>query len=88
MPPLKYHQGQIAAQREANTTMIAETLSRWVGPVGEFTALADIILFVTTAQDDTLQFTVLSGKAPLVRFSGGHTRQVISRRRRSIFLLF
>lgn len=73
MPPLKYHQGQIAAQREANTTMIAETLSRWVGPVDEFTALADIILFATTAPNGTLQFTVLSGKAPLVQFSGGQT---------------
>ena len=67
MPPLKYHQGQIAVQREANTTMIADNLSRWVGPVGEFTSLADIILFATTVQDGTLQFTLLSGKAPLVQ---------------------
>ena len=47
--------------------MIADNLSRWVGPVGEFTSIADMILFATAAQDGTLQFTLLSGKAPLVQ---------------------
>ena len=71
MPALKYHQGQVTVQREANTTVIADNLSRWVGPVGEFTSIADMILFATAAQDGTLQFTVLSGKAPLVKIVPG-----------------
>ena len=33
MPPLKYHSGQLAIQTEAKTTLIAEQLAHWVGPV-------------------------------------------------------
>ena len=76
MPPLKYHQGQIAIQQEASTTKIADSLAHWVGPVAEFTALSDIILFATATTDGTLGFTTLSGKPPLVRFSGGQTLRI------------
>lgn len=66
MPPLKYHSGQLAIQSEAKTTLIAEQLAHWVGPVAEFAHGADLILLVAADADTTLAFTALSGVPPLV----------------------
>jgi len=66
MPPLKYHFGQLAIQTEAKTTLVAEQLSHWVGPVAEFAYGADLILLAASDPDSTLHFTVLSGKPPLI----------------------
>jgi hypothetical protein len=66
MPPLKYHFGQLALQTEAKTTLVAEKLAHWVGPVAEFTYGADLILLAAADADGTLHFNVLSGKPPLV----------------------
>ena len=66
MPPLKYHSGQLSIQTEAKTTLVADQLSHWVGPVAEFAYGADLILLAASDSDGTLHFTVLSGKPPLV----------------------
>jgi len=63
--PLTYHAGQIEVQTEANTRRVADKLSSWVGPVGEFTLGADLIL-LASVQEDGLRFAGLSGEAPLV----------------------
>jgi hypothetical protein len=70
MPPLKYHDGQVAVQTEANTRPLADHLAHWVGPVAEFALGADLFLFATPAADGTLHFTTLSGPAPLVEVAG------------------
>ena len=66
MPALKYHSGQLAIQAEANTSLIAEQLAHWIGPVVEFASGADLILLAAADADGTLRFTVLSGAPPLV----------------------
>jgi len=66
MSALRYHSGQIAIQTEASTLLVAEQLSRWVGPVAEFAMDADLILLASTGVDKALSFSVLSGAAPLV----------------------
>ncbi|MGD0611937.1 MAG: pyridoxamine 5'-phosphate oxidase family protein [Anaerolineales bacterium] len=66
MPPLKYHSGQLAIQTEAKTTLVAEQLAHWVGPVAEFAQGADMVLLAAADADSTLHFTVLSGAPPLV----------------------
>lgn len=66
MPPLRYHPGQLAIQEEANTRALAGNLAHWVGPVVEFARLADLILLAAQADDGALQFTTLSGPAPLI----------------------
>jgi hypothetical protein len=71
MPPLRYHEGQIAVQQEAKTTQIAERLAHWVGPIAEFAQIADLFLFAIPNSDGTLQFTVLSGRPPLMKAPGG-----------------
>ncbi|MBI3595684.1 MAG: pyridoxamine 5'-phosphate oxidase family protein [Nitrospirae bacterium] len=71
MPPLRYHEGQIAVQQEAKTTQIVERLAHWVGPIAEFAQIADLFLFAIPDLDKTLQFTVLSGKPPLMATRGG-----------------
>jgi len=65
MRPLRYHAGQIAIQDEANTRVLADNLAHWVGPVAEFAAGADLLLFASHAANDHLHFTVLSGGAPM-----------------------
>jgi hypothetical protein len=71
MPPLKYHLGQLAIQTEASTTLVAEQLAHWVGPVAEFAQGADLILLASADTDKILSFTVLSGAAPLVEVLDG-----------------
>ena len=70
MKPLAYHEGQRLIQEEANTTRIANRLMHWVGPAEDFTLLADLFLIACRSPEGTLQFTVLSGAAPLVQPSG------------------
>jgi uncharacterized protein len=72
MPPLTYHTGQLAIQAEAKTTHIAERLAQWIGPVAEFSSEADLLLFAMVNGvngEGTLNFSVLSGKAPLITIS-------------------
>lgn len=71
MPPLTYHAGQLAIQREAKTTHIAERLANWIGPVAEFTREADLIFLAMQNPDGTLGFSALSGMAPLAEVVGG-----------------
>lgn len=71
MPPLRYHEGQLAVQQEAKTTQIAERLAHWVGPIAEFAKISDLFLFVMAGSDKSLQFTVLSGKPPLMNARTG-----------------
>ena len=71
MPPLKYHLGQLAVQTEASTSLVAEQLAHWVGPVAEFAQGADLILLASADADKILSFTVLSGAAPLVEVLDG-----------------
>jgi len=71
MPPLRYHEGQITVQQEAKTVQIAERLAHWVGPIAEFAKISDLFLFSTAGSDRNLEFTVLSGKPPLMKTAGG-----------------
>jgi hypothetical protein len=71
MPPLRYHDGQIAVQQEAKTTHIAERLAHWVGPIAEFAQIADLFLFAMSDSEQSLRFTVLSGKPPLMKTRKG-----------------
>ncbi len=71
MPPLEYHSGQLAIQKEASTVQVADQLAHWVGPVGEFARGADLIFFVSCDSDTTLGFTTLSGASPLVETING-----------------
>jgi hypothetical protein len=66
MQPLQYHSGQRAVQQEAKTTRVADNLAGWVGPVGEFARLADLVLLAWWKSEE-LAFTILSGQPPLVR---------------------
>jgi hypothetical protein len=70
VPPLKYHPGQLAIQEEAKTTLLAENLSHWVGPVELFARDADLLLLAAPDMEGVLRFTVLSGEAPVVDVAG------------------
>jgi hypothetical protein len=63
---LQYHPGQIEVQQEANTREVAEMLADWVGPVGLFASVADLIVVATADEADDLRFSTVSGEAPLV----------------------
>jgi hypothetical protein len=62
---LTYHAGQIEVQTEANTRPVAEMLADWVGPLGEFTMGADLIVLAARV-DGAFEFATLSGAPPLV----------------------
>jgi hypothetical protein len=64
--PLTYHTGQIEVQTEANTRPVAEMLRGWVGPLGEFTVGADLIVLAAHL-DGGFEFATLSGAPPLVQ---------------------
>jgi hypothetical protein len=68
--PLIYHPGQIQVQTEANTRPVAERLASWVGPVGQFTEVADLILLAAAHSAGELRFAAVSGPAPLVEVIG------------------
>jgi hypothetical protein len=70
---LQYHAGQIEVQDEANTRPVADMLAGWVGPVGEFARVADLLLLATPDEDADLGFSVVSGTAPLVEVTGNTT---------------
>jgi hypothetical protein len=67
---LQYHAGQIQVQEEANTRPVAEMLAGWVGPVGQFASVADLIILATAQEDGRLRFASVSGPAPLIVVSG------------------
>jgi uncharacterized protein len=71
---LTYHAGQIEVQTEANTRPVAEMLRDWVGPIGEFTLGADLIILAAQV-DGAFEFAVLSGAPPLVEPAGGFALQ-------------
>jgi hypothetical protein len=71
--PLQYHAGQIEVQCEANTRPVAEMLAGWVGPVGEFVRVADLIFLAVQDDAEELRFIAVSGKAPLIEVSGGRS---------------
>jgi hypothetical protein len=71
--PLQYHAGQIEVQEEANTRPVADMLAHWVGPVGQFASVADLIVLATPDAQGDLRFASVSGAAPLVEFAGGST---------------
>jgi hypothetical protein len=72
--PLIYHAGQLAVQTEANTRPVADMLSNWVGPLGEFTMGADLIILAALV-DGAFEFATLSGAPPLVEPAGGAALQ-------------
>jgi hypothetical protein len=63
---LQYHPGQIEVQEEANTRRVADMLANWVGPVGLFASVADLIVVATADEAGDLRFATVSGEAPLV----------------------
>ena len=67
---LQYHAGQIEVQEEANTRPAAEMLAHWIGPVGLFASVADMIVLATSQETGELQFAAVSGAAPLVDVVG------------------
>jgi hypothetical protein len=71
---LTYHAGQIEVQTEANTRPVAEMLREWVGPIGEFTLGADLIILAAQV-DGAFEFAALSGAPPLVEPAGGSALQ-------------
>jgi hypothetical protein len=74
--PLTYHRGQIEVQEEANTREVAEMLADWVGPVGLFASVADLIVVATTDEAGDLRFATVSGRAPLVDVVAGETIRI------------
>lgn len=66
MRPFTYHVGQRAIQQEAKSTIIADKLSSWVGPVARNAERADLIVLAKLDAHKELQITVMSGAAPLV----------------------
>lgn len=72
--PLTYHAGQLEVQTEANTRPVAEMLRGWVGPLGEFTLGADMIVLGAQV-DGAFEFATLSGAPPLVEPAGGMSLQ-------------
>ena len=73
---LQYHAGQIEVQDEANTRPVADMLAGWVGPVGEFSSVADLLVFATPDGDGDLRFVTVSGPAPLVEITGSTTIRI------------
>lgn len=69
MEPYRYHEGQRAIQREANSVACADKLSTWVGPVADFARLADLVV-LTRVKDGAQRVGALSGSAPLVGARG------------------
>lgn len=69
MEPYRYHEGQRAIQREANSVACADKLSAWVGPVADFARLADLVV-LTRVKDGEQGVGALSGSAPLVGARG------------------
>ena len=72
--PLTYHTGQLEVQTEANTRPVADMLRGWVGPLGDFTLGADMIVLATQV-DGAFEFATLSGAPPLVEPAGGMSLQ-------------
>jgi hypothetical protein len=72
--PLTYHAGQLEVQTEANTRPVADMLRGWVGPLGDFTMSADMIVLAAQV-DAAFEFATLSGAAPLVEPAGGESLQ-------------
>ncbi len=70
---LVYHAGQLAVQEEANTRRVADMLANWVGPVGTFVNVADILVIATADAHGVLRFACASGPAPLVDVLGDST---------------
>ena len=64
MQPFRYHEGQRAVQREANSVVCADKLSTWVGPVVQFAGIADLIVLASPDGSDIRMGTV-SGPPPL-----------------------
>lgn len=62
---LKYHQGQIELQAEANTREVADMLAAWEGPVAEFCHTADMLVLALRDAQGDLSFAVVSGAAPI-----------------------
>lgn len=69
MEPYRYHEGQRAIQREANSVACADKLSTWVGPVASFAEQADLIV-LTAVMAGEQRVGALSGSAPLVAARG------------------
>jgi len=67
---LKYHEGQIEVQTEANTRRVADVLASWVGPVGEFCRTADMVVLSVRGLGGRLEFSAVSGAAPVVEVAG------------------
>jgi hypothetical protein len=65
MRPIRYHEGQRAVQREANSIPCADKLTTWVGPVVQFATVADLIV-LASLDAGGLRIAALSGPAPLV----------------------
>lgn len=61
MKSINYHSGQREIQVEANAVKVADRLSNYVGPVADFSRLADLFVFANLDQSGHLQFTALSG---------------------------
>jgi len=77
MEPLEYHASQRQIQAEANTTDIADRLSRWTGPARQFCLLADLFIFATRSADGKIVFSVLSGSPPLAEVSRNQSFSLI-----------
>lgn len=73
---LQYHAGQIEVQEEANTREVAEMLADWVGPVGLFASVADLIVMATADEAGDLRFATVSGEAPLVEVVADETIRI------------
>ena len=64
MQPFRYHEGQRAVQREANSMICADKLSTWVGPVAQYVSIADLIVLASPDGAD-LRVGAVSGPPPL-----------------------
>lgn len=64
MQPFRYHEGQRAVQREANSIICADKLSTWVGPVTQYVSIADLIVLASPDGAD-LRVGAVSGPPPL-----------------------
>ena len=64
MQPFRYHEGQRAVQREANSVVCADKLSTWVGPVVQFATIADLIV-LASPDGAAIRIGAVSGPAPL-----------------------
>jgi hypothetical protein len=71
--PLTYHAGQLEVQQEANTRPVADMLAHWVGPIGEFMRVADLVFLVTRDASGGFDFASVSGKPPLIDVIGARS---------------